>query len=472
MINWRNILLIGFLPLHLFSQKEDTATVAEKRLFPKTAGLTGYYFWQEDSSGNIASSEIRLPWMQNREILLHETEPAKQITEKELTQSIQLLAQNPKWDPANSYPLYRLFHRKQRKLIHCLEMKEATQPESILYRKTPSGWKSEQAKRVIYFDIQPDHSARYAGSSDSLLLPEYGLQIPSNGLYVVYRSDSSAVYTYNGENITQELLNSQIQDPIRILLFVNGYRGPKRNDDPGDGLVTRKDRYYYWYKIDNRFQEVLQPDVSFYLDGSFPIYTSNHRTRLRFGLSWLRAKLTFRKQLTQRAYKRMNTNPNPEGFYERVRQGKLGGMAFLQARHLHPLSDTVRDTIDIVCHSMGYAYALGFLSVTAPHCVLGKMYIMAPENAGVQGYDWSTFEEVWQYGSDLDQPGADPLQDQDGIAPQSAVKGLDKMPADHGGRVFFPTDWPGKNFVDSHMVYSYDWMFDCIPEGEAGFIHK
>jgi hypothetical protein len=79
---------------------------------------------------------------------------------------------------------------------------------------------------------------------------------------------------------------------------------------------------------------------------------------------------------------------------------------------------------------------------------------------------------VWQYGSNLGQPDADPVWEQDGIAPQCPVKGIETLDKQKAGRIFFPKDWKRKNFIDSHMLYNYDWMFECIVKGQPGYIEK
>jgi hypothetical protein len=107
---------------------------------------------------------------------------------------------------------------------------------------------------------------------------------------------------------------------------------------------------------------------------------------------------------------------------------------------------------------------LGVLEELRSEVVLGKCFILAPENASVEGFKWSDFEEVWQIGSDLDQPTFDPIWMQDGIAPQVQVKGLEQIVGVKGGRIFFPENYTPKNFKDSHMMYNYDWIFNSIKE--------
>lgn len=390
---------------------------------------------------------------------------------------VNRLAHNPKWDPNNRCGWYRLCHAKERRIINRLTRDSAATSGSIVFRWVNGNWKSEPQRSVLYFTIDVAGNHHFSHSSDSLLAPDLNLACASNGHYKVMRyldasgnCDSTKVFAYNGQDLTEHIRRSEPNEPVRLLLLINGYRGPNTNNDAGDGLLTQKDRYYYWFKIDNRFQELLKPAVMYYADGSFPIATSNHRNRLRFGISWLRTKLTPKKQTSKRVYKRLTERPNPVGFDERKQAGRLAGEVFLQARAQFPFSPEVKDTLDIVSHSMGYAYSLGFLEVVEPYVVLRTAYIIAPENAGQEGYDWSRFAHVWQYGSNLGELNTDPLREQDGIAPQCAVKGIAQLSPEKGGRLFLPDDWPHKNFVDSHMIYSFDWIFDRIGKGEPGYV--
>jgi hypothetical protein len=253
--------------------------------------------------------------------------------------------------------------------------------------------------------------------------------------------------------------------PKRVLLFVNGYRGYEREENESDNLVTSKDRYHYWFKLDDRFIDTLKPSESYYLDGSLSVKTSNHRNTIRFVKSYYLSNHFVSKNDSLKKYNRLNVDPNPEGFNYRKDKGRIGGKALLIKLHQQQ-----KDTVDIVCHSMGYAYALGMIEVLKDKVVFGSIYILSPENGCQDGVDWTQFKQVWQYGSNLDQPNPDPVWEQDGIAPQCQVKGL-FFDATHG-RAFIPKTWPKKNFVDSHMPINYDWIFDRIQKGEAGYIRR
>jgi hypothetical protein len=104
----------------------------------------------------------------------------------------------------------------------------------------------------------------------------------------------------------------------------------------------------------------------------------------------------------------------------------------------------------------------------------GKFCIIAPENACSGGFsDWGQFEDVWQYGSNLYEPNADPVWEQDGVAPQIRAKGLNDEEGKRG-RAFIPSDWPHKNFIDSHRIKYYGWIFDLpiINPNTNGYIRE
>jgi hypothetical protein len=127
---------------------------------------------------------------------------------------------------------------------------------------------------------------------------------------------------------------------------------------------------------------------------------------------------------------------------------------------------------------MGYAYAQGVISSIKENSV-GYMpqdptgvtkpldiswdgyYIFAPENGNGGSIDpiWSKSSQVFQYGSNLGETDQDVIYLQDGVAPQSKVGGLRD-----NQRVFIPDESNGrpvpKNFLDSHSIKNYWWVFD------------
>ena len=117
------------------------------------------------------------------------------------------------------------------------------------------------------------------------------------------------------------------------------------------------------------------------------------------------------------------------------------------------------DTLDIVAHSMGYAYSLGICDVLKGKIKFGKFYVLAPENACSGSINLGDYEEVWQYGANENfTKGGDPPWIQDGVAPQCPINGIDAL-GDKGGRVYIPSNVE-KGFIESHSISNYTWIFD------------
>jgi hypothetical protein len=140
------------------------------------------------------------------------------------------------------------------------------------------------------------------------------------------------------------------------------------------------------------------------------------------------------------------------GFEERKRGGAKAAEDMI--KKVNELSITFNpqtDVIDIVCHSMGFAYAQGMIEVFKKNKFkLGKYYIIAPENACSGSINLGDFEEVWQYGCNeapVDK-GGDVIWEQDGVAPQCGVGNLDKK------RIYIPPQVK-KGFVESHTIGNY-----------------
>jgi hypothetical protein len=444
----------------------------------KTAGLVAYYFWEEDSSGFIVNQSISKPFLQNFCILRNEAAKCKK--EPKLSQIENMITQFAH-DDRNNFDRSKFEieiddstseHQKFGLLKH-----KNKGIESINYFYKNGVWKSIRRKSVNYFVCDVKGKMRFSHSSDSIVFLQHKINQKANAHYSVflYRNESNyterqQIFNYQGSDVTDQFIQPQSTVAIRTLVFANGYRGPKKERDQSDGLLTQNDRYHYWYKIDDQFIDNLKPDASFYMDASFSIKTSNHKNKVNFAWSYLRSKLASKRKRSKRIYKALNVTNNPKGFFERVEQGKRAAEVFLLAKCYVPNCSETRDTVDIVCHSMGYAYSLGFIEALKDKVVFGKLYIIAPEGADVAGADWSLFQEVWQYGSNLGEQNQDPLGQQDGITPQKALKNIENVLV--GGRVFIPADWPNKDFVESHMIYSYQWIFERLKLGDKGFVHK
>jgi hypothetical protein len=242
------------------------------------------------------------------------------------------------------------------------------------------------------------------------------------------------------------------------------------------------DIYSYWSGIDLEFMNRIGNSQAVYADGHHDITTSNHnvmfsipRSKNNFFLSLTASKLEYATKEI------LNTIPNDIGFTTRRSSGSIAGMDMLQRINSGSITfNKLTDTLDIVAHSMGYAYALGMIDVlSAANIKFGRFYILAPENACGGGVNWLKFTEVWQYGSDLDQEAHDPIKEQDGVAPQCECKGL--VNSNNGinigngkpikaGRVFIPASVTTKSFVGSHSIDNYGWIFTERKNGMTGYV--
>ncbi len=453
---------------------KDTCT---RLPFVNTGGLVAYYFWEEDSNGVIVPGTVKKPGIQNVYVI---NNTKKKVPKKKLTEEEMVLLVTDFAESNHNYDVTTIKEEGETRKKHYPLLRYAAQRYGSMQAILKNGeWRFNVRKPVLYFSIWANGSLTYSHSSDSVELVLDGLKTPAFGQYVVNsfhdvkgKITHQTVLTYSGEDVTEMFLKPCVAQPKRCLIFVNGYRGPLKDKDKSDNLVSMKDRYGYWYKLDNRFIGRLKPDATFFLDANFSVSTSVHKSRLRFTRAYIRWMLSKNPAKVRKALRRNEKRVNKEGFPYRKEKGRIAGLAFLYSKCTGPNCLETKDTIDIVCHSMGYAYTLGFLETIQDKVVLGNCYIIAPENAGMDGYDWTKFQHVWQYGSNFDQEVPDALCYQDGVAPQVCVNGLNGLPPDRGGRLFFPADWPNKQFIHSHMVYNYDWIFDRIEEGMPGYIGR
>jgi hypothetical protein len=161
----------------------------------------------------------------------------------------------------------------------------------------------------------------------------------------------------------------------------------------------------------------------------------------------------------------LNTTPNVSGFNVRKEEGRKGGVNFVT--QLKQSAFSANDTLDIVCHSMGFAYALGMIEeikTQMPDIRLGRFYIIAPENGCSGKVNVSDWQEIWQYGSNEME---DPIHLQDGVAPQCQVEGLLSV-QNKSGRAYIPDDAP-KGFISSHSIKNYKWIF-TKNKGQDGYV--
>lgn len=386
------------------------------------------------------------------------------------------------------------------------------QCSELLIRKRQR-WYKTHCKQVLYFSVRKDESGnwnmlRLHTSSDSLLLPtlDYADRAASHYVVLNYlKADGSCerqrVVNHLGMEITDKLM---AQDPPRrILLFVNGYRptsiGHTFEENFRDirsrglefpdskNLVYSFDRYDYWtpwQAIDQQFRKRINPTEMYYADGHFSVTTSNHRSLLNFTntSSIYPKRCSNHKQHTcyritsvragnlglksVRTYALHRTRPNKRGFAWRRENGRIAGRNIYQALNEIP-NRSANDTLFIVAHSMGYAYALGIIDELRGKIHFGAFYIIAPENASAGSVNAGEWREIWQYGSNFNKGERDAPCLQDGVAPQVAAAGLPEKK-----RVYIPKRlyWK-KGFFDSHFIGYYKWILD-IPEGKPGYVTR
>lgn len=379
--------------------------------------------------------------------------------------------------------------------------------------KRENRWYVKKRRKVLYFEVTQDSLSqrslvRFKGDSDSLNLDVHDHHSLAESHYMVFNykdSDTSLkdqqVYNHIGINVTSKL---RLQDPAkRILIFVNGYRptstGHSFEDNFRDirskgfefpnseNMIYTFDRYDYWrpwQKIDLLFQKRINPTEIYYADGHFSVTTSNHETILNFTtVSTIYPKRCMNK-FNHTCYKTavtssgifgskltktvdlLPTKSNRKGFKIRKRNGKIAGKNLYQLLNEIP-NRSKNDTLFIVAHSMGYAYALGIIDELRGQINFGGFYILAPENAAAGKIKPSEWEEVWQYGSNFNRGMSDAPCLLDGIAPQVKVGGLPQ-----GRRCYLPSHlFKKKSFFDSHFVGLYTWLFE-IPEGKVGYIRQ
>ena len=278
-----------------------------------------------------------------------------------------------------------------------------------------------------------------------------------------------------------------------LILFVNGYRPIiNGNGDPFNIITTEYvnsnnqieygDSRSYWKGIDAQFMNRIGTRTAVYADGHHSVATANHFTTAKYSDGNLKSLIL--KGICDKnplcaiclvaGSEFLHTNPrNDMGFTTRKNSGKTAAQNMLaQINDGSIVFNKTSDTLDIVAHSMGYAYAVGMIEeLQKANIHFGRCYIIAPENACGGGCDWSKFTEVWQYGSNLGEANQDPVWDQDGVAPQCAVTDIEKKyPKTTNGRVFIPKDWKPKGFLDCHTIANYGWIFTERTQGKDGYV--
>jgi hypothetical protein len=292
-----------------------------------------------------------------------------------------------------------------------------------------------------------------------------------------------------------------------LLIFVNGYR----NNSPLDldheyassnNKINDCDDDYeagtYWGDVGNSFINKISTKNVVYADGHHSITTSNHyafgnnprASKIKFasGLANCLFEAKIKIPLPYQGYTgspftcQLDDVPNAGGFMIRYNNGKNAAEELwnkIKAGKIkvkmNQNKTKITGKIDIVAHSFGFAYSLGMvdylkdkIQADAGTPKFGRYYILAPENAcSAPPFTLSDFEEVWQYGTvEPGQPNPHKTYENDGVAPQCAVTGLDWV-SNKYGRVPFQGLKKHLNFVDAHLGQNYSWVVIRTGRGEV-----
>lgn len=389
---------------------------------------------------------------------------------------------------------------------------EANLFSEILIRKNKA-WEVKKRGQVLYFEIQEKGKSlspivRFVSSNDSLILEKDSIRAFARTHYIVYSFKNhqgeiikQEAYSYDGKKMEQFLQQTNV--PRRILVFTNGYRPTSTGQSVGEGFkniqtngleypnssnfIYNFDRYNYWQpwgEINLQFQNRINPSLTYYADGHFSVSTSDYQSLLNFTrisqIYPFRCKnhkkhvchkmkndqLTRFFMPTTKTEKLLKLNSNTNGFAYRKKKGKIAGMNLLQELNTYP-NQSENDTLFIVAHSMGFAYSLGMIEVLRNKINFGGFYIIAPENAKSGKVNPKEWQQIWQYGSRFNVKNPDAPCLQDGVAPQSNVKGLPFK-----NRVFIPKQmYSRRGFFDSHFIGYYDWVLK-LETGKTGNIQQ
>ena len=326
-----------FTVFPFFAQpEEDTLFMlpSEKTRLNAIGGLSAYYFWDEDSLGFIVDSTFDKVFKCNYNIALQE-EGFSFDRPDDLKKAVYVFSEDVSKAEEKSRFWIKDRENKHKVLIP-LRRTNGNTPASVIYRRQNGLCRTDVYKNVLYINVYSDLCRKFSHANDSLVLSTLGLSQKAYGHYLVknFWNDSGVivdqqVYAFNGDNVTEYFTSHTKPEPQHIVVFSNGYRGPKKNRDVTDNLITKKDRFHYWMRLDKAFINRIRPDDYFYIDGNNSITTSNHRNMANFSLSYTRVKALRKKEKNRSDYHLLNRVANDSGFYYRKTQGVLAAQAYL-----------------------------------------------------------------------------------------------------------------------------------------------
>ncbi len=264
------------------------------------------------------------------------------------------------------------------------------------------------------------------------------------------------------------------------VIFVNGYRGLNIDDYTTDGRIIdpniktsvhsdssfKSDDWIigYWSPGNLYFDDTIlsryKNAYPLYIDGHHPISSSVHRTKRSLVASYLNSRIFFFCRNPKGILYRKSSG---DGFNLRVENGKKIGRKLKENYFTHDDSK-----ITIVCHSMGFAVALGICEVLKENVEFQDFIILSPEGADNARFDWERFQHVWHYSSSWKNNRYRFVCQQDGIAPQVPIYGLKNTSTTGIIGVPSRSKQVKLGFYKSHHLSYYHWFFD-IRKGELGY---
>ena len=286
----------------------------------------------------------------------------------------------------------------------------------------------------------------------------------------------------------------------------------------------------YWGDLDNLFTDRIGTKNVIYADGHDDILTSNHnnlytydqdgvadikKSKLSLAIGFASTLQTRGKYLQYPLVKsfvknidsqageaipsyssecvnnptclNLDLNSNEDGFDVRFSNGRIYGLKLASWIESDKIKIKKNDAgevigkIDIVAHSMGYAFAAGIIDALIQEDIvrednkLGSFYALAPENANgkIVSEIIENTEYLWQYGTEeIGSVNAHEPHHQDGIAPQVAIPGLGFNSTElDKGRVRYDGTLSKWGFGIHHLGVNYTWTLD-IDEDDKGYVKK
>lgn len=366
-----------------------------------------------------------------------------------------------------------------------------------LYRQTNGKWYTQQSYPVLYFERNENGQLFFKTDKRHFKIHLDSTRQKATEQLVVIKQKGSdsrdSLLVYHIHNRTFIPYQPEADLAQRILLFVNGYRPVSAEQDPekalqavnnkglenprSKNLIYASDQFGYW-PADNFLAPLigkLSPQRTLFADGHHSVSTSNHQSLLKFISSAALypkpcqgahhcSTTKIANQQEVRTYSLLATIPNYDGFHIRYKAGQQAGRNLLQELAKNG-NNTQNDTLYTVSHSMGHAYFMGMAQVLKGKIQFGAYYAFSPENPKGKTLRKKWWPVVYQYGTKLYGPQRHAPCQQDGVAPQWRMSGLE--PWAHIG---FPKALKARlGYFSSHFVGYYTWVFD-IPKGKPGYI--